>query len=67
MKTWLQQLGLQKLNRGVFCGEWFGSGRAIRSTSPIDGKFLGSVTQAKPEEYENAMQRAQPNCRCCEV
>ncbi|MDB6111233.1 MAG: gabD [Pedosphaera sp.] len=53
-----KRLGLKDTNPGVFCGEWLGSGRIIKSISPIDGKALGSVRQATPAEYEKAVQRA---------
>jgi aldehyde dehydrogenase (NAD+) len=55
-----KKLGLKEraANPGVFCGEWLGSGHVATSVSPIDGKPLGSVRQAAPEEYEKAMQRA---------
>ncbi len=54
----LKKLGLKANNPGVFCGEWLGSGAVIKSISPIDGKVLGSVSQATPAQYELAMQRA---------
>src|SRR4051794_11207471 len=53
-----KRLGLKDTNPGVFCGEWLGSGRLIKSVSPIDGKALGAVRQATPAEYEQAMQQA---------
>jgi aldehyde dehydrogenase (NAD+) len=53
-----KRLGLKDINPGVFCGEWLGSGRVIKSVSPIDGKVLGAVRQATPAEYEKAVQHA---------
>jgi aldehyde dehydrogenase (NAD+) len=54
----LKTLGLRPINPGVFCGEWRGSGRVLKSFSPIDGQLLASVRQASPADYEFAMQRA---------
>jgi aldehyde dehydrogenase (NAD+) len=53
----LKKLGLAANNPGVFCGEWRGSGRIIKSISPIDGKALASVRQAAPADYEEAVRR----------
>ena len=38
----LRKLGLKPINPGVFCGEWLGSGRMLKSVSPIDGKVLAT-------------------------
>src|SRR6185437_6133574 len=54
----LKKLGLKAVNPGVFNGEWMGSGNVINSVSPVDGKVLGSVRMATPEEYELSMKRA---------
>jgi aldehyde dehydrogenase (NAD+) len=59
MHTWLRKLGLQKINPGVFCGEWRGSGPVVERTSPIDGKVIALVREASAEDYEHAVQRAQ--------
>jgi aldehyde dehydrogenase (NAD+) len=54
----LKKLGLQAQNAGVFDGQWSGSGPALKSISPIDGKVLASVRTATADDYERAMQRA---------
>ena len=54
-----KKLGLEKINPGVFCGEWLGSGPILKSISPIDGKILASVRTATGAEYEKSIQRAQ--------
>src|SRR5436190_8904590 len=53
-----RQLGLGRLNSGVFCGEWFGSGQRLPSISPNDGRLLAEIRTATPDEYERAMKRA---------
>src|SRR5438093_3390802 len=58
MKTWLQQLGVQKLNRGVFCGEWRASGPVSERVSPIDGQVIGRVQTAAAADYDHAVDRA---------
>jgi len=54
----LRKLGLEGDNPGAFCGEWLGSGKALKSISPIDGQPLASVRTATPEQYEHVVQRA---------
>ena len=38
----LRKLGLERDNRGTFCGDWIGRGKALESISPIDGKVLAT-------------------------
>src|SRR5205814_9277811 len=54
----LLQLGIQKLNRGVVCGEWRASGPVIERLSPIDGQVIGRVQTAAAADYEHAVDRA---------
>src|SRR6266550_2720105 len=54
----MRRLGLGGLNRGVFCGEWFGSGKILSSVSPNDGRLLAEVRTAASDEYERAVKRA---------
>jgi aldehyde dehydrogenase (NAD+) len=55
----LKALGLGLRNAGVFAGNWCGSGRILKSCSPIDGRWLAEVVTASPAEYERAVRRAQ--------
>ncbi|MEO6033996.1 MAG: aldehyde dehydrogenase family protein [Verrucomicrobiota bacterium] len=55
----LKKLGLKDTNPGAFCGEWLGSGRILKSVSPIDGKTLAHVRVATPAEYESTICCAQ--------
>src|SRR5467141_4080243 len=59
MDAALEKLGLRKINRGVFCGEWRGSGPVAEKVSPIDGRVIAAVREATPEDYEWAVLRAQ--------
>ncbi len=56
--TLLRKLGLGPANSGVFCGEWLGSGKVLKSASPNSGRVLAEVHTAAPAEYEQAVQRA---------
>jgi aldehyde dehydrogenase (NAD+) len=57
--TLFKKLGLKESNPGVFCGEWFGGGKALQSVSPINGQTLATVRTATADEYEQVVQRAQ--------
>ena len=58
MQAVLSKLGIEKVNPGVFCGEWSGGGVALESISPIDGSVIATVKQATVEEYDRAVTRA---------
>jgi aldehyde dehydrogenase (NAD+) len=58
--TFLRQLGLKKRNPGTWTGtESFDSGRYLKSYSPVDGAYIGSVSITTPEEYEQVIKTAQ--------
>ncbi|MEY2572414.1 MAG: aldehyde dehydrogenase, partial [Verrucomicrobiota bacterium] len=59
MQSVLNKLGIAAENRGVFNGEWSGSGPVIEKFSPIDGKLLGRAQTATDAEYEQTIMRAQ--------
>jgi aldehyde dehydrogenase (NAD+) len=52
-----KRLGLGDRNSGVHAGEWIDREDAelLPSVSPIDGSVLGSVTLAKAEDYDTAV------------
>ena len=51
-KRFLRQLGLRKHNAGTSTGlESTNSGKYIRSVSPVDGEWIGSVSKTSAEEY----------------
>ncbi len=52
-------LGLTENERGVFSGEWFGSGDLLEKRSPIDGTLLARVSQATPADYDRVVADAQ--------
>ncbi len=59
MQSVLKNLGLSAENFGAFSGEWHGSGPVIEKISPVDGKSLGKVKTASPDDYEKVIARAQ--------
>lgn len=61
MHDFIQQLGIQKLNKGVSTGtHWLTSaGETITSSSPVDGKEIASVTGADKAAYAKVIATAQ--------
>ncbi len=59
MQDILKKLGIEDINPGGFCGEWFASGDKLDSASPINGQRIASVTQITPAEYDRIVVRAQ--------
>jgi len=57
--TLFRKLGLKDVNPGVFCGQWLGSGKPLKSVSPINGQTLATVRTATAAEYESVIERAQ--------
>lgn len=59
-RSFLKKLGLRKYNPGTSTGlESQSSGKYIRSFSPVDGQFIGSVSKTTQEEYEYVIAKAQ--------
>ncbi|MEP6975956.1 MAG: aldehyde dehydrogenase family protein [Spartobacteria bacterium] len=59
MHSVLKNLGLSAENDGAFSGEWHGGGAVIEKISPVDGKLLGKVRTASPDDYEKVIARAE--------
>lgn len=60
-KDFLRKLGLKGKNPGTWTGQEYlsGSSRSIRSHSPVDGSFIGTVTITTKEQYNQVIVRAQ--------
>ena len=58
MKNLLEKLGIEAVNAGGFCGEWFAGGEPLDVYTPIDGSKIATVTQITPEEYGRVSARA---------
>ena len=61
MKTILTQLGLSDQINGISTGNiaWAGKGKAIESTSPVDGKTIGTVNLSSREDYDKVINQSQ--------
>lgn len=61
MKMILTQLGLSDQINGISTGNiaWAGKGKAIESTSPVDGKTIGTVNLSSREDYDKVINQAQ--------
>jgi aldehyde dehydrogenase (NAD+) len=56
----LKTLGLQQENPGTSTGrDFFGSGPAIASHSPADGKLIGNISTTTPADYDRVVKTAQ--------
>lgn len=59
IQTALKQLGIKKMNEGTSTGsEFFASGDAIASYSPVDGALIGKVKTTSKEDYERVIKTA---------
>ncbi len=59
IKKTLKTLGINKINNGTSSGKnSFGNGKEIKSFSPVDGKYIASVTETTKEEYEKIIASA---------
>jgi len=55
----LQQLEIEAVNKGTSTGkDWFSTGEAFASNSPVDGKLIAKVTTTSKEDYEKVMDKA---------
>jgi aldehyde dehydrogenase family 7 protein A1 len=52
----LKELGLEEDNYGCYNGQWRGSGSALVSYNPSNGKPIARVKQATAEDYEATLQ-----------
>ncbi len=56
----LKKLGIKKYNHGTSTGmESSSSGNYIKSFSPVDGAYIGSVSKTSRKEYEQLIGKAQ--------
>lgn len=55
----LEQLGIEKTNKGTSTGtQWYSGGAEITSVSPVDGKEIAKVTTTTKEDYEEVITAA---------
>jgi hypothetical protein len=46
-KDTLESLGIRKQNKGVFDGEWKGSGSVMQSVNPVNNEVIAEVTTVR--------------------
>lgn len=56
--SFLKDLDLETTNFGVYNGDWYGSGPAVKSIDPATGKIIAEVETATVQDYEKCVQSA---------
>ncbi|XP_059483963.1 alpha-aminoadipic semialdehyde dehydrogenase isoform X2 [Neocloeon triangulifer] len=57
--SFLKELGLDKVNVGVYDGKWKASGTTVTSICPANGRPIAEVQQGSVEDYERCVKSAQ--------
>ncbi|XP_065217197.1 putative aldehyde dehydrogenase family 7 member A1 homolog [Planococcus citri] len=57
--SFLKELGLQKVNPGVYDGQWNANGEVITTYSPATGEPIASVQQGSLDDYNRCVNSAQ--------
>ncbi len=58
MRDFLRRLGIEDVNPGATCGEWFSSGEELASYCPTDGGLIAKVRQATEEDYDRVVAKS---------
>ena len=53
--SFLKDLGLQRINKGVYNGEWYGNGEVIKSIDPATGEIIAEVQTGSVQDLENCI------------
>lgn len=56
--SFLKDLGLERLNKGVFNGEWSGNGEITKSIDPATNEVIAEVQNGNIEDLENCLKIA---------
>ncbi|GAB5593647.1 hypothetical protein Unana1_08547 [Umbelopsis nana] len=56
-KDTLEALGISKQNKGVFDGEWKGSGPVMQSVNPVNNEVIAEVTTGSVQDMDTALDR----------
>ncbi|XP_049786850.1 alpha-aminoadipic semialdehyde dehydrogenase-like [Schistocerca cancellata] len=57
--SFLQELGLQKTNPGVYNGKWTASGEVVTSVCPANGRPIAEVQQGNIKDYNECVLEAE--------
>lgn len=56
--AFLKDLGLDRINNGVYNGSWTGSGEVVQSIDPASGEVIAEVRTGTPQEYDECVRNA---------
>ncbi|KAG2183488.1 hypothetical protein INT43_006494 [Umbelopsis isabellina] len=56
-KDVLEALGISKQNKGVFDGEWKGSGSVMQSINPVNNEVIAEVTTGSVQDMDTALDK----------
>jgi aldehyde dehydrogenase family 7 member A1 len=56
--TFLKDLGLERVNKGVFNGEWISNGEIIKSIDPATNEVIAEVQNGSVEDLESCLKVA---------
>lgn len=54
----LEELGLEEVNDGVYNGTWGGKGKVVTTFNPATNLPIAQVREATPEEYQLTVKKA---------
>uniref|UniRef100_A0A224XLS1 aldehyde dehydrogenase (NAD(+)) n=1 Tax=Panstrongylus lignarius TaxID=156445 RepID=A0A224XLS1_9HEMI len=55
----LQDLGIEKCNNGVYNGKWSGNGKVVTTVCPANGHPIAEIRQGNQSDYEECVKAAQ--------
>lgn len=56
--SFLKELGIERLNKGVYNGEWFGNGEITKSFDPATNEVIAEVQNGNTEDLESCLKVA---------
>jgi aldehyde dehydrogenase family 7 protein A1 len=57
--AFLKELGLERVNKGVYNGEWCGSGELSKSIDPATNEVIAEVQNGSVQDLENCLKTAE--------
>lgn len=53
--SWLKELGLERVNKGVYNGQWSGNGEVIKSVDPATKEIIAEVQTGSVDDLESCL------------
>ncbi len=53
--AFLKDLGLERVNKGVYSGDWTGNGETVKSIDPASGETIAEVQTGTPADLEKCL------------